>query len=284
MANATRKRLSSQVDDAPRKRKSRAKSAASRKKKTRVPTEADDVPAAVLRTPNNLQATLSGLPTELRLQIYSYLCESTIIHVHNNQEDRRPGASPFTWTPCRSPSSASPLLCANPKWSGMCEEEDRCTFEVNAPPEPMGFWALAASSKAIRNEMQGFFFSKTVISIHPHDLRPWLDNLAEKDPRRLDNLRRITLAGPNMNHYIDKAKFQLLRDRIPNLEGVGFQCQDSIWRWERPSANDVHVNLKAWKTWNLIRWMREFDPSIMIAMEAMICEQTRVTKCVRDSR
>ena len=233
-------------------------------------TKASASAAATFRTPNNPQATLSGLPAELRLHIYSYLCDSTIIHVHHH-EDKGAGTSRFTWTPCRSPSSTSPLLCANPKWSGMCDEEDRCTYKIYAPPEPVGFWALAASNKLIRNETQEFFLRKTVASIHPQDLRAWLDHLAEKDPRRIDSLRRVTLAGPNSYRYFSNAELQLLRDRIPNLEGIGFQCQDSIWRWVRSYANnDVQVDREAWKRWHLIEWMKAFDSSITIALEATI--------------
>ncbi|KAF2823046.1 hypothetical protein CC86DRAFT_299496 [Ophiobolus disseminans] len=226
--------------------------------------------ASIFRMRNNNQATLSGIPAELRLQIYSHLCDSTLIHVHNHK-DHNAGTSRFTWTPCRSPSAASPLLCANPKWSGMCEEEDRCTYKIYAPPEPVGFWALAASNKSIRNETQEFFLRRTVVSIHPHDLRPWLDHLEEKDPQRLDNLRRITLAAPNSYRNFNNTELQLVRDRIPNLEGLGLQCQDSLWRWVRSRLNnDIQMDDNAWKRWHLVDWLKAFDPSVTIAMEAMV--------------
>lgn len=113
----------------------------------------------------------------------------------------------------------------------MCDEEDRCTYKIETPPEPVGFWGLAASNKLIRNEAQEFFLRKTVVSIHPQDLRVWLEHLASKDSRRLDSLRRVTLAGPNSYQYLNNAELQLLRDRLPNLEALGLQCQDSVWRW-----------------------------------------------------
>jgi hypothetical protein len=223
MAVAGRKRAHSEIDNTtvPSRKRPRKDAITS--------TAKNENPAAVFRTPSNTQATLSGLPAELRLQIYSYLCDSTIIHVHNHTDNV--GGSRFTWTPCRSPSSASPLLCANPKWSGMCDEEDRCTYKIYSPPEPVGFWALAASNKLIRNEAQEFFLRKTVVSIHPQDLRSWLDHLAGKDARRLDSLRRVTLAGPNSYRHFSNAELQLLRDRLPNLEALGFQFQDPVWRW-----------------------------------------------------
>ena len=231
-------------------------------------TEILEHPAATFRMPNNPRATLLGLPAELRLQIYSYLSDTAIIHVHHHDFSR------FTWTPCRLPSSASPLLCANPKWSGMCEEEDRCTYNIYAPPEPIGFWALAASNRMLLNETQEFFLRKSVVSIHPHDLRPWLDHLADKDPKRIENLRQVTLAGPNSYRYFSGAELQLLRDRVPNLEAMGFQCQDMIWPWARRFTSGVQINPEAWTQWAVLAWMQSFDSSITIAIEAMIWKKS----------
>jgi hypothetical protein len=62
---------------------------------------------------SNPQATLSGLPPELRLEIYTHLCTSTLVHVnHHHPPANR--TSKFTWTPCLLPHPPSPLLCATP--------------------------------------------------------------------------------------------------------------------------------------------------------------------------
>ncbi|KAF2028255.1 hypothetical protein EK21DRAFT_90812 [Setomelanomma holmii] len=238
-------------------------------KRARISTpELLDDPATAFRAPENPEATLSGLPAELRLQIDSYLCDTTIIHVHNDGTDTGDKAR-FTWTPCRSPNPASPLLCANPKWSGMCPEEDRCTYKIYAPPEPVGFWALAASNKAFRNDTQEFFLSRSVVSIDFLDLRPWLDHLAESDPKRVESLRRITLAGPT-SWRLSRAEIHLLTERLPNLEGMGFQFQDVIYRWVRSyCGNDIQVNQVAWKNWHVNR-LKAFDRSTTITMEAII--------------
>jgi hypothetical protein len=257
-----------------------------RKKEVVVAAPRDEHPALTYKTPSNLQATFLGLPVELRLQIYEHLCDSTIIHVHRHSvntiigDDDPNDVQParFTWTPCRSPNPKSPLLCANPKWSGMCTEADRCTYNINSPPEPLGFWALAASSKDVHNETQEFFLRRTVVSIHPRNLRPWLDHLAEHTPQHIDHLRRITLAGPNTYRCVVQSQVDLLRERIPNLEGVGFQSQDPIWRWVRSydDPNNLKVDCNAWKRWNILEWMQNFDPSITIALEAMaLCRPRR---------
>jgi hypothetical protein len=154
----------------------------------------------------------------------------------------------------------------------MCKEKDRCTFKKDAPPEPVGFAALAASNRFIRNETQGFILRKAVVSIHPRELRPWLDYVGRTNPSHVSNLRRITLAGPNTPENFSSIEFGLIRDRLPKLEGIGVQCQDSVWRWTRcyDQQPDKHVRPDTWKEWNLTGFVKDFDSSITIALEAII--------------
>ncbi|CAO2653990.1 Nn.00g107230.m01.CDS01 [Neocucurbitaria sp. VM-36] len=234
-------------------------------------------PAATILPPSNPQATLTGLPAELRLQIYSFLCDSTLIHVHQHNSTETPSKPRFTWTPCRSPHPFSPLLCANPKWSGMCPESSRCTYKIHAPPDPIGFWALAASNKWIRNEAQEFFLSKTVVSIHPQNLSAWLDYLAEVAPGQIESLRRVTLAGPNLPQFLSFATMRVLRDRVPNLEGVGIQCQDSSWAFLRSwGVSAPQIRPDAWKSWSVLERVKLLvDASVTVALEAMLWKKKR---------
>jgi hypothetical protein len=254
----------SKASTRPRKRQVKGKN----------PTKAADASgsAASLRTLDIPQASFQGLPAELRLEIYDHLCDSTIIHVHRKRKK-------FTWTPCLSPSDVSPLLCKNPKWSGMCKEKDRCTHKEDAPPEPLGFAALAASNKFIRNETQDFILRKAVVSIHPRDLRPWLDHVGKTNPRHINNLRRITLAGPNTSKNFSNIEFELIHDRLPKLEGIGVQCQDSVWRWTGFYDNqlDKHLRPDTWKEWNITEFVKRFDSYISVACEAIIWHREDLT-------
>jgi hypothetical protein len=223
-----------------------------------------------LQSPTNPQASLLGLPAELRLEIYSHLYDTLIVHVcHRSGRN----ASRFTWSPCRSVSASSPLLCANPKWSGMCKQEDRCTYDASAQQEQYGAWALAASNRLIREEAHELFFRESVVSVHPQDLTPWLDHLAERDPCHIEKLRHVTLAGPNYHRILCRIEFETLRTLIPNLHSLGVQCQNPLWHWVNMSQSDVkpmEVDRTKWHTWNIVQWVREFDPTITIALEAMI--------------
>jgi hypothetical protein len=228
------------------------------------------------QAPNNLQASLLGLPAELRLEVYSHLYDTLIVHVHHYSKKK---ASRFTWTPCRAASELSRLLCANPKWSGLCKEEDRCTYEAESPRELTGAWALAASNRLIRQEAHELFFRKSVVSIHPQDLAPWLDHLTERDPRQVENLRHVTLASPNFWKAICKLEFDTVRTRIPNLQSLGVQCQNPLYHWvnmsDQPRLKAGEVDFKKWHEWNIVGWVRGFDPTITIVLQAMIWREPR---------
>ena len=197
----------------------------------------------------NPQATLGGLPTELRLQIYDYLCESSIIHLSCGPHGK------LTWTPCWSTDPEFPLLCSATKRSRLFNEENRCSNGLNAPQEQRGCWALAASNKIIRSEAKEYLLCRSVISIQIGDLHSCLEQLTE---HRAGQLRRITVEGGRPHGlFPDVRLVRLLIDRVPNLEAVGLQRRDKNF-----SA--------ASSRFKVLRWMRVMDPSITIAMEAIL--------------
>jgi hypothetical protein len=241
----------------------------------------------------NPEATFSALPAELRLEIYSYLCGSNLIHVHRH---RAQSSGPdrvtdrFTWTPCRSLSIAYPMLCANPKvnaysyhvlleadssqkWSGMCKEEDRCTYNVRRPAEPRGFWALAASNKTIHREMREFFLQQPVVSVHINYLHDWLDYLDRTSPGRTKDLRRLTLISPCVVETSSMTDIWSLCKRLPNLESIGIQGQDRIKNWAGVGdrAESIVQRAQAGRGWyNLARCMQDIDPAITVTFESTI--------------
>lgn len=231
-------------------------------------------------TPTNPQATLLGIPTELRLQIYGYVFDSTLIHVHRHEIDELDDTmwSPprFTWTPCRGVNPNSNLLCANPKWSGLCKESDRCTFRPFAPKDPTGFAALAWTCKFIRQETQEFFLRNTTVSIHARDVRPWLDHLEKNAPTYIDLLTRITITGlDNFETHMNTALADI-KKRVPNLEAVGFQGQVAKWVWYDQSAPCLVDPSNKWKQWRMVEWMKtNFNRDITVAMEGHMFAKPR---------
>lgn len=211
----------------------------------------------------------------MRLQIYGHVFNASLIHVHRHvlstSEDGVVKAR-FTWTPCRAPNPKCTLFCENPKWSGLCEENDRCTFKPNNPPEVTGFKALIWTCKSIQQETQEFFLRNTTVSIHPNHVREFLDYLDANAPRYIGLLQRITLAGPNTGGAL-RPVLEQIKDRLPNLQAVAFQGQVPKWTVNSlMRSNDPRID---WRNWYMVNEMKCFDRHITVAMEGLAWAKRR---------
>jgi hypothetical protein len=223
---------------------------------------------------SNPRATLTGLPAELRLHIYSYLRGTDLIHVHWHEKteitDER-----FTWTPCRGTDPSNRLLCANPKWSGTCTEEERCTYNTVTPSEPRGFHALAASCKALRDEIMGLLSRCEGVSIPTIALRPWLSYMEQRAPKHLEQLRRITLEarwGRREYSFFGITDSDELESRLPRLEAIGVQSQGWLPDWVITSRGpDVTMRTDdMWKRWQNARRLMISGADIETTVEIMV--------------
>ncbi|KAF2830623.1 hypothetical protein CC86DRAFT_316070, partial [Ophiobolus disseminans] len=227
----------------------------------------DLVQAPPWRPIKNPDATLLGLPIEMRLQIYAYLSDTTMVHVHS------PRARTYTWTPCKATNPIYPHLCLNPKWSGLCSESDRCTYKHVTPPEPRGFWALRASSKLLRRETQELVTKNGVFSVNPEDAEGWLDFLKRRAPKQLESITKITLAGPD--HYVLSPGYGIsavLKHDLPNLTAVGLQCQTPRYWWISDSdlaAPRLDMVLH-WEFWDAVEAMKSFAPTVTCVVEGLV--------------
>ena len=236
--------------------------------------------------PQNPRACLLGLPAELRLEIYRHVFDSSLIHVHKHKgqlyEDGRVDAPRFTWTPCRATNPKHPLLCANPKWSALCPESERCTFRPYASPQVnrvRGFAALATSCKFVRSETQDFFLRNTTVSIHPQDVQEWLDHLEKNTPSHIEQLRRITVAGPFDYRNNMPAALEQIEQRIPHLQGVGFQGQVNKWQMSARGVgmgvgHQCDVNGR-WRSWRMAELMQRFGRDVTVVMEGYTWAKAR---------
>lgn len=216
------------------------------------------------------------LMSQLRIEIYKYLSDTTLVHVHRHL---KPGTRRFifTWTPCKGANPRHPVLCANPKWSGLCTEEDRCTYKIAAPPEPRGFYGLAATCKAMRHDTQEFFQRHTVFSIKNDNLGLWLAHLRKHAYGQLLNIRRLTVISTLPGTHVDNRTAGILRE-FPNLEAVGVQQVEPLFRYvHNIAAMDVDV-ARTWKAWG--RWfsLRELSPRISLTMEGTVYVHRRNVK------
>jgi hypothetical protein len=215
-----------------------------------------------------------GLPAELRLHIYSHLHATALVHVHYHEatetSERR-----FTWTPCRGTLSSNRLLCANPKWSGSCAEEERCTYNKLTPSEPRGFFALAASCKALCNEIGDLFYRCGGVSIKQDVFERWLEYMTQRAPRYLEQLRRITFEGHISSFsflFYQPGSRAAFRRSVPRLEAIAVQTQEPLRSLVRESRGaDIWVRNDVWKMGVTSYWLRDWDADIDITVELMAC-------------
>jgi len=224
-------------------------------------------------TPKNPQATLLGLPTELRLKIYQYGFHSTLIHIHHYEAqlgaDGTEVSPPrFTWTPCQGSNPKCLLLCENSRWSGLCKNKDRCAAESSSPPEPKGFFALMWTCKFIHQEARESIYRNSVISINPKDLLPWLDYVSWN---QLHNLRRINLACRDQDLSILKK----LREHAPNLEGVAFQGPASLMRSWYGGRIDRENPWRNWRNLSCAEALYELPSNMTVVIEWLAWRKRR---------
>jgi hypothetical protein len=76
---------------------------------------------------NIMRASLIGLPTELRLKIFSYLVEPARFHIDEKDQSQNARKWKFTFLrPCHTPDLTHPSLCARPCFSGVSPPEALC--------------------------------------------------------------------------------------------------------------------------------------------------------------
>ena len=80
------------------------------------------------------QASLLGLPVELRLQIFSYLSEPIRFHIDSSHQ----GPDPRKWEfkhkrLCHTPDSNHPSLCSTPRFSGLAPPASMCNNLCGTP-------------------------------------------------------------------------------------------------------------------------------------------------------
>ncbi|KAF2478279.1 uncharacterized protein BDR25DRAFT_9440 [Lindgomyces ingoldianus] len=227
-------------------------------------------PSPAPSQPKNPRATFLGLPAELRLLIYHHVFHSALIHVHHhpeaNLEDGGWRRAWFSWTPCLAPNPKSPLLCANPKWSGLCKDSERCTYNPKLKPNPTSSIAIMWTCKFVYQEAQNLLLRETVVSVSSQDLNPWVRYLSHICPKHLQSLRRITITGPDrFAPQIIGDTMEMVRKHFPDLEAVAFQGQVPIWL--ALGNNILHFPKPVWHLWAMQIRMHHFDPRVAVAIE-----------------
>lgn len=126
-----------------------------------IPTEVrnpQNAPNEVENLQNSVypRASLLGLPTELRLKVYSHLAEGLHLHIYFSSVQSRECKRPVTRF-CSTPDREFPQLCSRPAFSGLYVTPELCHKKRGLSNNP---FALRATCRTIYIETQGILGKK----------------------------------------------------------------------------------------------------------------------------
>lgn len=155
-------------------------------------------------------------------------------------------------------------------------------MDESARAKPLGFWGLAATAKLVRAEMQDLFLEECVFSIQPSDATSWLGWLEQHAQKQLSSITKVTLVSLDQrSHAPSSETLRALVDMLPDLNGVGYQCQTPRYS---PVANnagsgDAELGLgRWWSNWGPVASLENFAPKVTIAVEGMLLLEEEYVK------
>jgi hypothetical protein len=92
--------------------------------------------------------------------------------------------------------------------------------------------------------------------------------MKKRAPQQLETITKVTLAGPDHNRHCPCNVFQDLKDTLPNLSAIGFQCQTPSYWWASPDKEQFDLP-RRWEYWEIVEEMRIFAPTATVVLEGM---------------
>jgi hypothetical protein len=121
-----------------------------------------------------------------------------------------------------------------------------------------------------------------VFSIRPLYLQGWLSWLKRNAPKQLDSITKVTLAGPDC--YVEHpsyAALQLMKDILPNLTAIGYQCQTPRWRFDLDGVDPHKADIDPswhWHRWGGVEAMSTFGCHVSVVVEGLVWLKERRLK------
>ncbi|KAH6643778.1 hypothetical protein C7974DRAFT_5319 [Boeremia exigua] len=174
------------------------------------------------------RASLLGIPAELRLEIYDYLWDNTLIHIHKRPSTTKKGLK-LTWTPCLGTNLAQ--LCSHPSWDNTVNQEERCSEDPKRPDPTLGIFAMRFVCKALHDDLKDAYQYKPTISLSATSVSLFIKDTPRSSLERIESLTfsstRATLERRH-SRYSDYPRtiihaYRRLRRLLPKLQTVKFQ-------------------------------------------------------------
>jgi hypothetical protein len=234
------------------------------------------------------RASFLGLPTEVRLQIYSYLEGISHYHVDDLVTGDRPWhVGRFSYKRrCHAPDPKYPFLCARPAFCGWYKAEELC-HQLPEPPEEtqrrgIAGDAIRCTCRLIYEETKGSSLQKEdwigVTVRHGYDARDMLQGMRTHERFLLVHLTIQYLSSPHHSihqivHYLRKHHWYL-----PNLRTLAVQAPQTLRKFSTREKGDPatgvfrprHMWCTLWFLPVLAAIFEEREKAVEVVLEAWI--------------
>ena len=221
------------------------------------------------------RASLLGLPTELRLLIYTHLAESVHLHIDYPPSWVRPWSmykpSNTRMRFCHAPDTTFRQLCAKPMFSGLAATEDLChQRNENAARNKHHPFALRATCKRVYEETRGIL--QIGITVQADYTSEMLKALRPDTRRSLVRLTILDIPGGWVLHgavaYLSYHAWE-----FPSLRSVAVQTRQPHYKFcvKRPRRHPLFHPESTWdKLWFVNALYKIFDKEVTVVLEAWV--------------
>jgi len=88
-------------------------------------------------------------------------------------------------------------------------------------------------------------------------------------PKQLETITKVTLAGPDHYIHCPNYVFQDIKNFLPNLSAIAYQCQTPSYFWIGQGKEQFDLASR-WEYWDIVESMRIFAPTITVIVEGLM--------------
>lgn len=221
------------------------------------------------------RASLLGLPTELRLQIYTHIAESVHLHIEYPPSWARPWctykSSNLRTRFCTAPDATFRQLCTKPAFSGLDATEDLCHRQKkNAKNDEHHPFALRATCQSVYEETRGIL--QPGITVQADYACQILKELRPDIRRALVRLTIVDIPDGCALHGA-VAYFSWHARKFPSLRSIAVQTRQPHYKFcvKRPGKHPLFDPERTWgKLWFVNALYEMFDQEVTVVLEAWV--------------
>ena len=223
---------------------------------------------------SNPRASLLGLPTELRLEIYSYLVEPARFHI--DEQDHAQEWELKRLRPCYTPDPTHPSLCAKPCFSGLSPSETLCHNIGGPRSHRLAIRQVCALFHRETSSILGKNWIGLIVVQRTHEVERVLMSMTAQQLEMLVDLTVQVLPVPGYEYRgISPVVVHLRRNHaaLPNLRTLAIQTLQRVRnrsQSRRFSDHDFDPELLWRWQWFIVELKEIFQDRVQIIFEGWV--------------